>query len=142
MYRGAYTDSRHDLWEEPTQSARTYMQIQYKKSIYPVLACRFESKTWHADCRRENTLEVFMLPFVLAALMQSPDATVHYSDRPDVLVEQCGRRLLADTDYDLGRQIVYVQDVATDEIVYSEDIAEWATAQDYADTLNICEIAG
>ena len=83
-----------------------------------------------------------MLPFVLAALMQSPDATAHTEDRAEVLEEQCGRRLIADMDYDLGRQVLYVQDTTTDEVVYFEDVAEWSTAQDQADTLNICEIAG
>ncbi len=83
-----------------------------------------------------------MLPFVLAALMQSPNTDVDYTDQPEVLVEQCGRRLVADMDYDLGRHILYVQDIATDEIVYNEDVAEGSTAQDHADTLNICEIAG
>lgn len=83
-----------------------------------------------------------MLPFVLAALMQSADINAQLADQPDVLVEQCGRRLIADTDFDLGRQTLYVQDISTDEIVYSEDVAEWATAEDYVDTLNICEIAG
>jgi hypothetical protein len=83
-----------------------------------------------------------MLPFVLAALMQSTSPIATNADVPDVLVEQCGRLLVADMDFDLGRQILYVQDIATDEIVYSEDVAEWSTAEDHADTLNICEIAG
>lgn len=83
-----------------------------------------------------------MLPFIFAALMQSQDPTVLGADQPDILIEQCGRRLVADTDFDLGRRLVYVQDISTDEIVYSEDIAEGWTAQDHADTLDICTIAG
>lgn len=83
-----------------------------------------------------------MLPFIVAALMQSPDLTVLSGDQPEILIEQCGRRLVADVDYDLGRQVLYVQDMNTDEIVYSENVAEWSTAQDHADTLDICAIAG
>ena len=83
-----------------------------------------------------------MLPIVLAALLNASDTGAPIADHPEVLVEQCGRRLVADADYDLGRELVYVQDISTDEIVYSENVAEWSTAEDYAHTINICQIAG
>lgn len=83
-----------------------------------------------------------MFPIVLIALTQIPDTQTDNLYGHEVLVEQCDRRLVVDLDLDLGRTLLFVQDIATDEVIYEETVDEWVSVTDRADELNLCVLAG
>ena len=60
----------------------------------------------------------------------------------EVLVEQCGRRLVEDWDLDRGQRELVVQDIATDAILFVEVADAWVDVEDRADTLDLCALPG
>lgn len=84
-----------------------------------------------------------MNPMLFAALITTPaalDGFAHSS--PEVIVEQCGHRVVADTDLDLGRELLVIQEVYTGEVVDTVEIDGIMPPLDAALELDLCGLEG
>ena len=83
-----------------------------------------------------------MFTLMLHALTTTADIPTTMAYDTQVLTESCGRRLVADFNPDLGERELFVQDVDTGAIVYSEVTEIWVDLEERADTLDLCGLAG